>query len=96
MEREEVISLCRGVIRTIPDFPKEGIAFKDISPLLSEQRVFRSVIELLAERYAGQKVDGIVGIEARGFIFGSVLAYELGIPFVPVRKKGTPAPGQAD
>jgi len=77
----------KSLIRTVPDFPKPGIRFRDITPLLASGTGFRHVIELLAERYAG-KVDKIVGIEARGFIFGAALAHQLGAGFVPIRKPG--------
>ena len=77
----------KSLIRTVPDFPKAGIRFRDITPLLASGTGFRHVIELLAERYAG-KVDKIVGIEARGFIFGAALAHQLGAGFVPIRKPG--------
>jgi len=77
----------KSLIRTIPDFPKPGIRFRDITPLLASGTVFRHVIGAMADRYAG-KVDKIVGIEARGFIFGAPIALALGLPFVPVRKPG--------
>ncbi len=73
-------------IRDVPDFPKEGIIFKDITTLLKEREVFKNVIDLMAERYSARKIDRIVAIESRGFIFGSALAYQLGVGFVPVRK----------
>ncbi len=75
-------------IRDIPDFPKPGIMFKDITPLLGDGPAFRKAVDMLAERAADQKITKIVGIEARGFIFASALAYKLGIGVVPVRKKG--------
>jgi len=75
-------------IRDIPDFPKKGIIFKDITTLLKEPRVFKKAVNLLSQRYKDKKVDLVVAIEARGFIFGSALAYKLGAGFVPVRKKG--------
>lgn len=77
----------KSLIRTVPNFPKEGIMFRDITPLLASEAGFRHVIGVLADRYAG-KVDKVVGIEARGFIFGAALAYQLGAGFVPVRKPG--------
>jgi adenine phosphoribosyltransferase len=80
--------LIKSRIRDIPDFPKPGILFKDITPILSDTRAFRTVIEALAERYKDKKVDAIVGIESRGFLFGAPLAYQLGVSCVPVRKKG--------
>ena len=78
----------RKHIRDIPDFPKAGILFKDITPLLGQAGAFRLVIDLFEERLAGQKPDVIVGIESRGFIFGAALALRLGVGFVPVRKPG--------
>jgi adenine phosphoribosyltransferase len=75
-------------IRDVPDFPKPGIIFKDITPLLGNPEAFAFVIEALAERYQGAGIQKIVGIESRGFIFGSALALRLGCGFVPVRKPG--------
>src|SRR3989344_9441851 len=77
-----------GAIRDVPDFPKKGIIFKDITTLLTRGDLFRKVIDELAGHYHGKKIDKIVGIESRGFIFGSALAYKLGAGLVPVRKKG--------
>src|SRR5437764_14809126 len=77
----------KSLIRTIPDFPKPGIRFRDITPLLASGTGFRHVIQLLSERYSG-KVDKVVGIEARGFIFGAAIAHSIGAGFVPVRKPG--------
>jgi adenine phosphoribosyltransferase len=76
----------KGLIRQVPDFPKPGILFYDITTLLKEAAGLRSVIEALAERYRPAPPDLIVGIEARGFIFAPALAYALGTGFVPVRK----------
>lgn len=75
-------------IRDIPDFPKKGIIFKDITTLLNNPLAFKKAIDLLVERYNKEKIDYVVAVESRGFIFGSVLAYQLGAGFVPVRKKG--------
>lgn len=75
-------------IRTVPDFPKPGIQFKDITTLLQDAAAFRYVIDSWVARYEDQKVDAIVGADARGFIFGGALAYALQLPFIPVRKKG--------
>ena len=75
-------------IRTIPNFPKPGIAFKDITPLLGNAPVFNAVIEVYANHYKDAGVDVIVGPEARGFIFASALAYRMGAGFAPVRKPG--------
>jgi adenine phosphoribosyltransferase len=74
-------------LRDIPDFPIPGVGFKDFTPLLSDGPAFRAVVQDIASRYSGQ-VDVVVGIEARGFILGAAVAYELGIGFVPVRKEG--------
>ncbi len=78
----------RDIIRDIPDFPKKGVVFKDITTLLSDARSFHRMIDLLAHRYVGEKIDQIVGIEARGFILGSALAYKLGTGITLVRKPG--------
>lgn len=75
-------------IRDVPDFPKPGILFRDITPLLSSPQAFSEVIDRLAARYQSQKVDAIVAVESRGFIFGAPLAIRLGASFVPVRKPG--------
>lgn len=76
------------MIRDVPDFPKEGILFKDITTLIKEPRAFREVIDRLADHYAGQEIDLVVAVEARGYIFGAPIAYKLGAGFVPVRKEG--------
>ncbi len=78
----------KALCRDIPDFPKEGIIFKDITPLLKEGDKFREVVDLISERYLDKKIDVVVSIEARGFIIGSAVAYRLGAGVVPVRKKG--------
>ena len=75
-------------IRDIPDFPKPGVSFKDITPLLGNPTVFHKVIDEFALRYKFEAIDAVVGIDARGFIFGSALAYRLGTGFVPIRKSG--------
>ena len=75
-------------IRNIPDFPKAGIQFKDITPLLADARLFSGSIELLTERFKPGMVDAVVGIDARGFIFAAAAAVKLQAGFVPVRKKG--------
>jgi adenine phosphoribosyltransferase len=87
MAPDKINSLRAGV-RDVPDFPKKGIIFKDITPILKDGELFRSSIDLFLERCRGKKIDKIVGIDARGFLFGSAVAYELGIGFVPLRKKG--------
>lgn len=76
------------VIRNIPDFPKPGVQFKDITTLLLHPEAYKYVIDALAERYGKDRPDVIVGVESRGFIFGSTLAYVLGVPFVLARKSG--------
>jgi adenine phosphoribosyltransferase len=78
----------RSLIRDVPDFPKPGILFKDITPLLASPRALHIVLDGIAERFIGEHIDAIVGIEARGFIFGGALAARLNASFVPVRKPG--------
>lgn len=85
---DERIELLKAHIRDVPDFPKEGILFKDITPLLADPKAFVTALDLFAEHWAGEKLDAIVGIESRGFIFGAALAARTGIGFVPVRKPG--------
>ena len=75
-------------IRDVPDFPIPGILFRDITPLLAAPEAFRYVVDTFAEHCRRQQVDAVIGIESRGFIFGTPLAYILGVPFVPVRKAG--------
>lgn len=78
----------RKLIRDIPDYPKQGILFFDITPLLGDPEGFRQAVDLLAERFADAQATKILAAEARGFIFGAALAYRMGIGFVPVRKPG--------
>jgi adenine phosphoribosyltransferase len=78
----------KSKIRTVPDFPIKGIMFRDITTLLQDKEGFREVCNKLYERYKDKKIDAVVGIESRGFIFGSVLAYLLNVGFVPIRKPG--------
>ncbi len=75
-------------IRDIPDFPKEGILFKDITPLLKDKEVFKKAIDTMANNYNNIEIDYVVGIEARGFIIGTPLAYALNKGFIPIRKPG--------
>jgi adenine phosphoribosyltransferase len=75
-------------IRNIPDYPKEGILFKDMSTVLQNPELYRATLDIMAERLAPVKPDVIAGVEARGFIFGAALADRLGVGFVPIRKKG--------
>jgi adenine phosphoribosyltransferase len=85
---EEIINALKAKIRDIPDFPKPGVVFKDITPLLADARAFRSALDLLGDRYQDQGVQVVVGVEARGFIIGSALAYKLGAGHVVIRKAG--------
>src|SRR6266568_2908106 len=82
------IDKLRTGVRDVPDFPKKGIVFKDITPILKDGALFRASIDVFLERCRGRKIDKIVGIDARGFVFGSAVAYELGVGFVPIRKRG--------
>ena len=77
-----------SLVRTIPDHPKPGILFRDITTLIQDGGGFRQVAERLADRYRSRGLDKVAGIEARGFIFGATIAADLGIGFVPVRKPG--------
>ena len=87
--------LMRSRVRDIPDFPTPGILFKDITPLLADPRAFHIVLDSIAERFIGEHVDAIVGVEARGFIFGGALAARLNASFVPARKPGK-LPAESD
>ncbi|HJU23105.1 MAG TPA: adenine phosphoribosyltransferase [Casimicrobiaceae bacterium] len=78
----------KSLIRTIPDFPKPGVQFRDITTLLKDRDGFHDVIERLANAYANQALDKIAGIESRGFIIAAALAYRLNVGFVPIRKRG--------
>jgi adenine phosphoribosyltransferase len=78
----------RSAIRTVPDFPQPGILFRDITPVLADGGLFRQVIDLLAEKTVNFGAEKVVGIDARGFLFGAAVAYKLGLGFVPIRKKG--------
>ncbi len=79
---------AKQLIRDIPDFPQQGIVFKDITPLLADENAFSSVIDLIVVHYGRGNIDKVVGIEARGFILASPVAYHFGAGFVPVRKEG--------
>jgi adenine phosphoribosyltransferase len=81
-------ALLEKSIRNIPDFPKKGILFRDVTTLIQNKDAFKKSIELLAKKYKGKRFDKVVGVEARGFIFGAAVAYKIGAGFVPVRKKG--------
>lgn len=81
-------SRIKSVIRDVPDFPKPGILFKDITPMLADHKLVKEVISAIAEQYKNQKIDAIAAVEARGFIFGAILAQELQCAFIPMRKSG--------
>jgi len=83
-----VTESIKSKIRTVPHWPKEGIMFRDITTLLKDAQGFKETIDLLHKRYKDKKIDKVVGIESRGFIFGAPLAYLLGCGFVPIRKPG--------
>lgn len=83
-----IVEELKQKIRDIPDFPQKGIVFKDITPLLNDPRTFKIAIDAMAQPYLGQQVDLVVGIEARGFIIGSGLAYILNAGLIPLRKPG--------
>lgn len=78
----------RERIRTVPDWPQPGIMFRDITPLLQDKKTFRVLVDVFVHRYMDQKLDYVAGVDARGFILGAVVAYELNLGFIPVRKKG--------
>src|SRR5881296_2750868 len=85
---EDSLSKLRAAVRDVPDFPKAGIIFKDITPILKDGALFRASIDIFLDQFQGKDIDKIVGIDARGFLFGSAVAYELGVGFVPIRKRG--------
>ena len=82
------IATIKETIREIPDYPKPGILFYDITPLLEKPEIYKEIIDIIAEKYKDNMPDKIVGIESRGFIFGMPLAYRMDLGFVPIRKKG--------
>ncbi|ODS93049.1 MAG: adenine phosphoribosyltransferase [Comamonas sp. SCN 65-56] len=90
MPTPAITDYLRSHIRTVPDWPAPGVQFRDITPLLQDPRVFRVLIDTFVHRYMDKSMrpDVVAGLDARGFIIGSVLAYELGLGFVPIRKKG--------
>lgn len=87
MNDSPIAQLVLSRLREIPDFPEPGVLFRDFTPLLADAATMRAVVEHIAGRYRGQ-VDAVVGIEARGFILATVVAYALGTGFVPIRKEG--------
>ncbi len=82
------IEHLKSAIRDVPDFPKKGIVFKDITTMIGKGGLFKTAIDSFAENYTGKKIDKVVVVESRGFIFGAPVAYKLGAGLVPVRKKG--------
>lgn len=85
---ESPAAYIKSQIRTVPDWPAPGVQFRDITPLLKNPRTLRVLIDVFVHRYMAQRPDYIAGLDARGFILGSILAYELNIGFIPIRKKG--------
>lgn len=84
----ELTEKLKPFFRDVPDFPREGIIFKDITPLLANPSARTSVVKTIAAHFADQHIEAVAAVEARGFIFGSLLANELNVPFIPVRKSG--------
>ena len=82
------IERLRSLVRDIPDFPRPGIVFKDITPLLGDRQAFATAVDAIVDRFVGAGIDVVLGIEARGFILAAPVAYRLGAGFVPARKKG--------
>jgi len=78
----------KAAVRDIPDFPKPGIIFKDVTPILKDHQLCQNIVDAFAERLQGVKIDAVAGVESRGFLFGLMLAMRLGVPFIPVRKAG--------
>lgn len=82
------MEIIRNAIRLVPDFPKKGIMFKDITPILQDAKVGKYIIDEFVNRFQGISIDAIAGIESRGFLFGYALALQMNLPFVPIRKSG--------
>jgi adenine phosphoribosyltransferase len=82
------MDIIRNAIRLVPDFPKQGILFKDITPILQNEEVGRFIVDEFERQFSGKKIDAIAGIESRGFLFGYALALKMRIPFIPIRKSG--------
>ncbi|TDT68646.1 adenine phosphoribosyltransferase [Hypnocyclicus thermotrophus] len=85
---EKNFDYLKDLIRTIPDFPEKGILFRDITTLLKNKKGLKDVIDIFTERYKDKNIDYVLGADARGFIFGAAIAYNIGAGFIPVRKKG--------
>lgn len=88
MQFQSAINRLKSSVRSVPDFPKPGIEFRDITTILSDGQLFRLAVTIFVERYQRKRLDSIVAIDARGFIFGAAVAHYLGLGFIPVRKKG--------
>ncbi len=88
MQTQSLESMLEQSIRTIPDYPKPGVMFRDITTLLGDARAFRRAVDELVHPWAGQRIDKVAGMEARGFILGGAVAHQLSAGFVPIRKKG--------
>ncbi len=82
------MDLIRNAIRLVPDFPKKGIMFKDVTPLLHDAKIGVAIVDEFANHFLNKKIDAIAGIESRGFLFGYALALKMGVPFIPIRKSG--------
>jgi len=87
MNKATLLQDIRDIIRSVPDFPKPGIIFRDVTPLLGDARLFGASLDLLLEGYSKNNVDAIAGVDSRGFIFGAAAAARADLPFVPIRKK---------
>lgn len=88
MDSTSLSIALRHTIRDVPDFPKPGILFKDITPILKDPELCQQIVNAICEEFAGQPIDAVAGIESRGFLFGMMLAERLKVPFVPIRKQG--------
>ena len=88
MNENSLEARLRSAIRDIPDFPQPGILFRDITPVLQDPAMCKEIVESLANEFLNEQIDGIVGVESRGFLFGMMLAGRMKVPFIPVRKKG--------
>ena len=88
MSNQIITKHLKSYIRDVPDFPKKGVIFKDITTLLRDQEAFRDAVDCIVNVYRDKAIEYVVGVEARGFILGSVIAYQLNAGFVPIRKKG--------
>ena len=88
MPEAKDLQLIKDSVRTIQDWPEPGVTFRDITTLLQNPAALHAVIDIFVERYKDKQIDVVVGLDARGFIFGPIVAYELGLSFVPIRKKG--------